>query len=110
MPRLRLVKASATNIAERFLAEGASYEMPVTASLRAAATAEIETCAAAASSDDPAPGLDQRMLEALETPFRATETALAPRSRSRRRNTRSRGRWWRRRVLRPRTPPRRGAW
>ena len=78
MPRLRLVKASATNIAERFLAEGASYEMPVTASLRAAATAEIETCAAAASSGDPAPGLDQRMLEALETPFRATETALAP--------------------------------
>ena len=78
IPRLRLVKASATNIAERFLAEGASYGLPVTAAVRAAATAEIETCAAAASSDDPAPGLDQRMLEALETPFRATETALAP--------------------------------
>ena len=78
IPRLRLVRASATNIAERFLAEGASYGLPVTAAVRAAATAEIETCAAAASSDDPAPGLDQRMLEALETPFRATETALAP--------------------------------
>ena len=78
IPRLRLVKASATNIAERFLAEGASYGLPVTAAVRAAATAEVETCAAAASSDDPAPGLDQRMLEALETPFRATETALAP--------------------------------
>ena len=78
VPRLRLVKASATNIAERFLAEGASYELPVTAAARAAATAEIETCAAAAAAEDPAPGLDQRMLEALETPFRATETALAP--------------------------------
>ena len=54
MPRLRLVKASATNIAERFLSEGASYEMPVTASLRAAATyAEIEDVRGAASSGRP---------------------------------------------------------
>ena len=75
--RLRMVKASATNICERFLQENASYGLPISAEVRVTATKEITETAALAEQDDPAPGLDQRMLEALHQPFSETEKALA---------------------------------
>ena len=77
LPRLRLVKASATNISERFLADGNMFKLPVSAATAAAAAAEIARAAKAAEAEEPAPGLDHAMLEALEAPFRETEQALA---------------------------------
>ena len=77
VPRLRLVRASATNIVDRFLAEGCSYALPVDAETSRASTVEIRRAAAAADATEPAPGLDHAMLEALEVPFRETEAALA---------------------------------
>ena len=77
VPRLRLVRASATNIVDRFLAEGCSYALPVDAETRRVSAVEIRRAAAAADATEPAPGLDHAMLEALEVPFRETELALA---------------------------------
>ena len=79
LPRLRMVKASATNIATRFLAAGASYGLPVSDEVRATAANEIAETASLAEQEDPPPfGLDQRMLEALVVPFLETEKTLAP--------------------------------
>jgi hypothetical protein len=77
-PRLRLVKASATNIAERFLAEQSRFNLPVARETSRAATQEIERAAGLADAPEPAPGLDHAMMEALVGPFHECEHALGP--------------------------------
>lgn len=78
MPRLRLVKASATNIAERFLSEETQYKLPVSKESAAAAYKTIQRTATLVDDPDPLPGLDHGMLEALRGPFDEVEAALAP--------------------------------
>ena len=77
VPRLRLVRASATNIVDRFLAEGCSYALPVDAETRRVSAVEIRTRRRRRGRDRTRPGADHAMLEALEVPFRETELALA---------------------------------
>ena len=77
MPRLRLVKASATNIAERFLSANSAFKLPVSPDTAATANRAVQRCASLADDPDPIPGLDHGMLEALRGPFVEVEAALA---------------------------------
>ena len=78
MPRLRLVKASACNIAERFLSPESAFKLPLAADTAAIANKTVTKYAALADDEDPLPGLDHGMLEALRGPFDEVEAALAP--------------------------------
>ena len=78
MPRLRLVKASACNIAERFLSPASAFKLPLAADTAAIANKTVTKYAALADDEDPLPGLDHGMLEALRGPFDEVEAALAP--------------------------------
>jgi len=78
MPRLRLVKASACNIAERFLSDTSAFKLPLAADTAAIANKTVTKYAALADDEDPLPGLDHGMLEALRGPFDEVEAALAP--------------------------------
>lgn len=78
MPRLRLVKASAKNIAERFLSAASAFKLPVAPETSAAAIKAVDRYAGLADEEDPLPGLDHGMLEALRGPFEEIEAAMAP--------------------------------
>lgn len=78
MPRLRLVKASASNVIERFMSPSSRFELPIKSDVRKETYDTVAKVAAEAEAEDPKPGLDQAMLEAFVVPFNDVVAALAP--------------------------------